>query len=564
MRIKHIFTLFEAILILCWLSIMRKSDSYYITYLIPGILGLISLYIKTKETNYSISKKKNIVFGIVSFVYSLTVVLANYVLLKSLISIIIIGLGSFLVLYNFLKYIVSKIKTNRHKESKRNINGLQIFCFTVLIIFVFYSAILILAYYPGVLTDDSINQITQIKTGVYSNHHPFYHTMIIKFWLDIGTSLFNDINIAIMMYSLFQILIVALTIAYCITTLYQMKVPLKYIISVLLFYVLMPYNIVYSFTMWKDILFSCSVLIFIVSLYRTMKKIGNNSLNCALLFIGSIGFMLLRSNGFLALLVSFCVMILFYKKLNKNIFIIISVAIIIAVILKGPVLKLLHVTSPDFVESLSIPLQQVARVIVDGKELSEEQYEEISKIVNIQEIPNRYKKYISDPIKWAIRDFGNQDYLVENKAKFLMLYLNLGIKYPTKYISAWVDQTKGYWNGGYSYWIWSNEISENDLGITRVVHSNDVKNIINNYLSLFGNDGVLDLFVSIGFNVWFLIVVFVYLFISKRHEFLLFLPIFFLIGTLLIATPVYSEFRYIYSMFLVLPFLTFSAIYGII
>lgn len=52
---------------------------------------------------------------------------------------------------------------------------------------------------------------------------------------------------------------------------------------------------------------------------------------------------------------------------------------------------------------------------------------------------------------------------------FAKLYLQLGIRYPHKYIEAWVDQTRGYWNGGYSYWIWATEVYENPLGIQKTV-----------------------------------------------------------------------------------------------
>ena len=33
-------------------------------------------------------------------------------------------------------------------------------------------------YYPGILSFDSYNQLEQIRTGVYSNGHPFIHTLI--------------------------------------------------------------------------------------------------------------------------------------------------------------------------------------------------------------------------------------------------------------------------------------------------------------------------------------------------------------------------------------------------
>ena len=47
---------------------------------------------------------------------------------------------------------------------------------------------------------------------------------------------------------------------------------------------------------------------------------------------------------------------------------------------------------------------------------------------------------------------------------FVHLYVEIGLKHPLKYLEAWVDQTKGYWNAGYEYWVWNGNWM-NDLGI---------------------------------------------------------------------------------------------------
>ena len=44
---------------------------------------------------------------------------------------------------------------------------------------------LFLVAYPGNLTTDSMAQIGNILSGKYSNHHPFYHTLMIKICFDL-------------------------------------------------------------------------------------------------------------------------------------------------------------------------------------------------------------------------------------------------------------------------------------------------------------------------------------------------------------------------------------------
>ena len=67
---------------------------------------------------------------------------------------------------------------------------------------------------------------------------------------------------------------------------------------------------------------------------------------------------------------------------------------------------------------------------------------------------------------------------------------------------------------------------------------------------------MLKLTLSIGAGTWIFLTA-LYLGLLKRDPVTIFLPIPVLavIATLLIATPVYAEFRYAYSLFCVLPFL---------
>ena len=127
------------------------------------------------------------------------------------------------------------------------------------------------------------------------------------------------------------------------------------------------------------------------------------------------------------------------------------IVIVLSVFLKYPVLKSLNVKQPDTIESLSIPAQQIARVITDEEDITIEQKELLSELIDIDEIPTYYVSYFSDPIKNLVREKGNQEYLKEHSNEYLNLYIQLGLKYPQKYIEAWVDQTRGYWNSGYAF-----------------------------------------------------------------------------------------------------------------
>ena len=138
---------------------------------------------------------------------------------------------------------------------------------------------------------------------------------------------------------------------------------------------------------------------------------------------------------------------------------------------------------------------------------------------------------------------------------FVHLYVELGLKHPLKYLEAWVDQTKGYWNAGYEYWVWNGNWM-NDLGIQGTIHSRGVNELLETYLWLYQNVGAAQIFISIGFYTWMLGYLFYICILKKEKEKLviLSLPTAILIS-LLLAAPVYSEFRYAYAVIYAVPFL---------
>ena len=380
--------------------------------------------------------------------------------------------------------------------------------------------------------------------------------MIIKVFIDIGINLFNNINIGVALYSIFSIFVLATCFIYIIKTIYTITKNLNLTLIVYICYLVYPVNIKYSFYMGKDVFFGAAVGIFVVTIYKVLNNIGKHKTNLIILFLSSLGMCLLRSNGLFVYIFSFIVFFILFFKKYKSINLLMVVIIALSIFLKYPVLKSLNVKQPDTIESLSIPAQQIARVIKDEKELTIEQKELLSKVIDIDEIPVYYVSYFSDPIKDLVREKGNQEYLKEHSKEYLNLYIQLGLKYPQKYIEAWVDQTRGYWNSGYQFWRWADGVTDNDLGVYPTINSQFFDSALTLYLMEWSGSPIFTFFLSIGFMVW-LLVMFVYKSaIYKRKDlFFIIVPPLLVIATLLIATPLYAEFRYAYAVSVTLPFI---------
>lgn len=410
--------------------------------------------------------------------------------------------------------------------------------------------------YPGIMTPDSINQFEQVLNLIpYSNHHPWMHTLLFKLFYTIGHSLTGSMLVGVSFYTFFQMCLLAFSAAYFIGTLkdYQIKPGICFIIA--LFYALVPYHAVFSVTLWKDIPFAAAFLLFLTSMLRFYQKVRPGDL--ALFIISGIMLCLFRSNGWYGFLLCFPFLLFFFRKQAKLFFPALFAILFTAIIIKYPVMNHYHVTQPDFIESLSVPTQQIAAVICNDRPLSEEQLALIESVVDLTYIKDLYVPGFADNMKELVRA-GNQDYLISHKKEFLMLWIELGLKYPGDYITAYINQTLGYWYPDSFYLVAEAEgISASSLGVSHtpliggpiVVKLKEIAIKLGSMVPLYG------ILWSMGAVCWIMIFCIGNCLIRREYpKLILYLPGTALLLSVLIATPVATEFRYVYFLVFALPF----------
>lgn len=498
------------------------------------------------------------------------------------------GIGFFFLIYSFLSLLLILAVPYTLTENARQVKHIPLFCFFACLLgwFPYF-----LYEYPAVMTPDSVNQLEQALSMVpYSNHHPWVHTMIIKAFYSLGFFLTGNQNAALAFFTVFQMCFMAACAAWLIATLQKLGVKCAICYLITAFYALVPYHAVFAVTIWKDVMFSGSVLLFTTALTRLffsfalddtpsngrippVKKsspadsggfissfIGSSKhellLSCAIYVLSGVMMCLLRSNGWYAFL--FSMPFLLYASRHRLKFMLpLHLAILaIALMIKVPVMNAFHVAQPDFVESICIPLQQTARVLYEEKELTPEQWESVHKVMDTTYIKELYASGFADNMKELVRA-GNPDYLTEHKGEYFKLWLSLGLQYPSAYLKAYIDQTIGYWYPDVAYTVGDIDgIIANETGIASqpliggpfVVKTKEILLKLGDMLPLYG------LLFSMGAMFWTLISCLAILFAKKQYRrCILFLPELAVILTLLIATPVSSEFRYAYSLAYTLP-----------
>ena len=562
------------LLMFYWLSqLLSVCDGthYAIPYLLAGLpAALCELLYALSPRVCACAPRERSLAAAFSALFSAMIALANYALwdftsyagtalyipymLYQLVFMAAFLCGGFLVFMRLFTFLAARMERFLWPPAQRSTPPVRAFLLCFFCIALINLTLLFACMYPGAISTDSISQISQIQTGLYSNHHPYYHTMAIRLCVGIGRRLFGTVNAGIALYSAAQVLFMAACFAFCVSTMARMRLPRPALIVTGAFYALAPYHILYSMTVWKDVPFAGCVLLFVLAFFRALRSLGPRRLNFALAAVSGVGMCLLRSNGFIAFLMMALLALVLFGRRQARMLLLFALVAAFSFMLKHPVLNALGIAQPDFVESLSIPVQQVARVIVEEGEITGEERALLSKVVDVDAVPQVYTDFFADPIKMLVRD-GDQAYLAEHKGEFLRLYLSVGLRNPGAYLRAWVDQTCGYWDGGYNFWRWYARVQPNSLGIERVTHVPVLFSLLGAYLDAFTAVQPLVPLLCIGLFVWLHIAA-LYAALVRRDRAGIFCaaPVLAIVLTLVIATPVFAEFRYIYAAFCTLPF----------
>lgn len=225
--------------------------------------------------------------------------------------------------------------------------------------------------YPAIMTPDSINQLEQVLGMVpYSNHHPWTHTMVLHFFYSLGYSITHNPNTALAFFTIFQMCFMAFCVSYLISTLRRLSVKNTICILIVAFYALTPYHAVFAVTIWKDVMFSGAVLLFTTALLRLLF-LNTMHPDILLYVLSGIMMCLFRTNGWYAFLLSLPFLLYAFYRRGKYLALIHIPILATVLFIKLILMDLLGVTQPDFVESISIPLQQVSYVICQDDELTE-------------------------------------------------------------------------------------------------------------------------------------------------------------------------------------------------
>lgn len=487
-----------------------------------------------------------------------------------------------------------------------------------------------LMYYPTWFNNDAVWQMEQaLGMAAKSNHHPYFHTLIIKAFLTVGYGLFHNYTGAVALYTFFQMAVTAAVFGFYLYLLYRRGTRFLWMLLAVLFYALLPINGMFSICMGKDAWFTAALLLFVWAVNNCAVQTdaayrvdggtelpgtadGQGKASRALdgrrwfwFFTTGLLVCLLRSNGIFVFLGTAFLLILSrlltgrekngvsrknrrrQNRENKTGDIgewsgedavsadrdrraetgrmYLSVAAVLACyfLWQGPILHALQVEPPDTIESLTMPVQHLLCAYVRGGDLKPEEVEMMEAVVPLEQVNEYYNPYLFDVTKNYIREHGNQQVIADNKWEYAKLWLRVELRSPMLYLEAEIRQTAGY----YALHIPHDQILypeyfmvENPFGIEneRKVFDYDASLAMGEFLQWFQT--FYNRVWSLGMNTWLLLFALSCAIYRERRA-IGFAPCVMLLISLLLAAPVYNEFRYAYGVFAALPFL-FSAAFS--
>ena len=475
-------------------------------------------------------------------------------------------LSYWLLYYSFAFLAFGFLK--RYREKKTPVAASPFSMKKVLLVWMFLLIFYVpwwMYNFPGIVSPDSGTQIRDaLTTNTLSDWNPAFVTLLIRAVMVPVIRMTGSINTAVGVCTFLQMMILTFVFALAFERICRHLHNKTVQVLIFLFYAVYPVNNIFSVTMWKDILFSAFFLGFLLCLddcTENEEAFFSNKGKCLLLFLTMLLMPLLRHNGlFITVIVSIYLSFRF-KRFRKIAAVLSCSVLILMAVWKLLILPGITTEPIPSGEYLSVPLQQVTRVLVKRYEdLSPETREEIQGWFTVPDIRTEYAEKTVDPVK---KHF-NSELFEKNRWSFFSLWFRLSQKYPVEYLEGFLHNNYGYWYPETSWWITMSGIQMHDR-IPELQHTPILKlGIVDKINQWFTSEQyektpVLPLLFKPGACFWGWLFFGIFCLYQNRKKFVLFISGF-LLWFIILWSAVYCEYRYVYALFICLPMFSAAAL----
>lgn len=405
--------------------------------------------------------------------------------------------------------------------------------------------------WPGSLSCDTPGQLAQaVGDAKLENLNPLINTVVIKACVQLVLFLQGTVSGGVALYTFLQMIFMVLVSVYAVWVIYKQNIGRGLVYFAILFFAFSPINIAYYIGMWKDTFFAGWFLLCISRIFYCYQKDSMSKKDILLNLIVVVTACLARNSGWSAILMWLPFIYISCRKQKKSVKnnLVIScicgvfISLFIITVVYG---RIIETKNSDVTTGISIPLQQIARVVAYDDDLTPEQEELLSRICDVDNLGEVYNPGISDPVKGAISD---QEYLKDNAGTYAKLWLDIGKTHVLTYIKAYYYEMRQYLVPGTYVWLYDNRIFDNPYGVERKGLIFGQFDLVGVLLYRFRTNGLV---CDQGRLFW--VLMFFLIRNRKKEHRLFYLPALFIYIGLLVTAPV-SLFRYVYAVYLMLPY----------
>lgn len=429
------------------------------------------------------------------------------------------------------------------------ISSQKLFFILLLILLLFWLPYAIWGF-PGYSTYDSESIIEDIfvnQTPPNSNN-PYLQIVLTTAFISFGRMV-GSANFGFFLYTTFQCIFFAAVIAYAITVQYKLF-PKPIITTVLLlFFALNPIIPMYALCIGKDSNFAISMLLFCVQIFLYItdeNRFVSNRIGVTIFILNALLLCFLRNGAAVILLITL-ICLMFTRSRRRQSILIIGLPITIYLLFN---VAITPSNESQLSENLSIPLQQTARYVFQySSEITKEEEEIISKIIDYDELQEAYQPELSDEVK---RLFNNNA-----TGKDLADYFAVWAVHFSRHPKTYFDAT---FANSFRYFYFYGASTEKPLIFTRNIikvdlfrgkHINAGQRIADYLLKI----PIINIFLYLGVYTSALLWLIAYIFCMKLQKYysVIIPPLAVLLGC--IASPVNGYFRYAFPIVLSVPVL---------
>lgn len=223
--------------------------------------------------------------------------------------------------------------------------------------------VVLLAFWPGMMSADSLNQWGQVLSGQYNDHHPAFHTFTI--WL------LTRIALTPAVVALAQIVALALVTGLLLAFIESLGVPSFLIWIASLLFALSPVNATMVNTLWKDIPYSTAMLAVTYLILRLVASKGKwveGKGGWLVLGITAASAILFRHNGLPVVVITFLMLLIFFHRQWKPLAGALAVCLGLYYGITGPVYNLVGVERSTDLLDATTSLYKIAANADAGSE----------------------------------------------------------------------------------------------------------------------------------------------------------------------------------------------------